>query len=190
MHKMHFRANRRKNSKKIRSQRRIQRLINNDPNNLTRGSNVKISENFWYQRKKRAAQRVDQISKGRLILLSNNYLHDKVRYWMRDSHCQHVFKVSLAEIMIHGPEYICPYCSTPIDMLSFGSVEAIQEHVWNLSNNNIEFAKTNTLGSIHDAYIFYNHLHENHLIMSYEHFDELARKSIQIHQDDKIKKAI
>lgn len=187
MHKIHCKANKGKYTKKMRSQRRIQRL---DPKSFVDAPNIKGSENFWFQRRKKMSQRIEQISKGRLILLSNSYQFDNVRYWVRDSHCHHVFKISFAEIITHGYERVCPYCAKPIDMLCFGSIQAIQEHVWNLSFNNLEFAQKNTLGSIHSPYIFYSHLHENHFIMSYECFIELSRKGIHINKNGKMKNAI
>jgi hypothetical protein len=108
----------------------------------------------WYQQRKRAQQRLRNMSNGSLVIHENGYRGDHVRHWLQNQNCEHVFKASLKEVVIFGATRICPFCNGSKDMERYGSVEAIQEHVYRLSMETVEFLPDNVLSSSGEDYKF------------------------------------
>lgn len=124
----------------------------------------------WYYQRKRASQRLKSLSGGALNLVEDGYKGDMRRHWIKSMSCDHVFKASLKEIVIVGPEKICPFCNGTSEMRRFGSIEAIQEHVHSLSHGNIAFMPENNLGTSDDDYKFACNIHHFIFEGSFEWF--------------------
>jgi hypothetical protein len=126
----------------------------------------------WYQFRKRANQRVRNLSNGNLEIIENGYRGDHERHWLRDQRCEHVFRASLKEVVVIGANYICPFCHGTTDMQRYGSVEAIREHVHCISLGLIEFSADNALASSTEMYKFLCTVHRIILETSFDQFIE------------------
>lgn len=113
----------------------------------------------WYQLRKRAQQRLRNLSDGNIIIIENGYRGDHMRHWMQDLQCEHVFKSSLKEVVIVGAKCICPFCHGASDMQRYGSVQAVQEHVNNITLGQAEFLADNILSSAKTQYRFFCCMH-------------------------------
>jgi hypothetical protein len=127
----------------------------------------------WFAFRKRANQRIRNLSAGNLVIVENGYRGDHERHWLRDLRCEHVFKAGLKEVVVIGANNICPFCHGTTDMERYGSVEAIQEHVHCISLGQIEFSANNSLTSSSATYTFYC---TNHRIVLEASFDEFLEQ--------------
>jgi hypothetical protein len=126
----------------------------------------------WYQFRKRANQRLRNISAGNLVIIENGYRGDHERHWFRDQRCEHVFKASLKEVVVIGANCICPFCHETTDMDRYGSIEAIREHVHCISLGQIEFSADNVLAASTDRYKFICTVHRIILENTFDQFIE------------------
>ena len=125
----------------------------------------------WYQKRKRASQRLRALSPGRIVLIEDGYRGDHRRHWLRNSLCEHIFRASLKEVSVVDAEAICPFCHFPDDLGRFGKLEALQEHVYRRSHGNIAFTEDNTLGSSYDLNEFACLIQGFRFNASYREFD-------------------
>ena len=124
----------------------------------------------WYAFRKRANQRLSNLSAGNLVIIEGGYRGDHERHWLKDQRCEHVFKASLKEVVVIGANCICPFCHGTTDMKRYGSVEAIQEHVHCITLGQIEFASDNVLAESSDIYKFICTIHSIILETSFDQF--------------------
>jgi hypothetical protein len=169
-----------KSIKKLRSQRRLQRLLKKNPNIFKTPSELKSSstKTYWFQKTKRATKKIKHLTNGRVILLSHHYRGDKYRHWVKDTHCRHLFTVSMKQIQKIGDDRTCPYCNPPVDMRSYGDINAIRNHVLELTFGNIDFLPDNTLGLSEENYSFYSYHEKRYFSLSYKAFLEAIDKCI------------
>lgn len=155
--------------KKLRSQRRIQRLLKNNPNIFKTKTELKLSttKTYWYQKTKQALKQINHRTKGRVTLLSHHYKGDHHRHWFKDTSCQHIFNISLNEIQKIGPIKTCPYCNQPVDMRCYGDINNIRHHIMELTFGNIDFHPDNELGASSNTYIFYSYQERCYFSTSY-----------------------
>lgn len=126
----------------------------------------------WYQFRKRANQRIRNLSAGNLVIMEGGYRGDHERHWLRDQRCEHLFKASLKEVVVIGANHICPFCHGTTDMERYGAVEAVQEHVHCISLGQIEFSADNVLAASTDRYKFICTVHKIILETSFDQFLE------------------
>ncbi len=122
----------------------------------------------WYQQRKRASQRLRNLSGGKLLLLENVYRGDHRRHSIKSLECEHVFISSLREFATSGfgadgmenfAKNACPFCTGTNDLRRCGSVAAVQELVWHRSGGKISFAASNILGLSDRYYTFGCEIH-------------------------------
>lgn len=135
----------------------------------------------WYQLKKRAKQRLRAISNGKIRLVTDPsypqmYYGHHIRHWLQDVSTEHTFLASLREVALIGADKINPFINFPIDMDHFGSLGAVQEHVYGLSMGNMSFLTDNELNGVDDLYGFSCALHPHRIEMPFSDFlsDPLA----------------
>jgi len=126
----------------------------------------------WYQKRKRAAQRIRTISNGQIELFEGGYRGDHRRHYFRDLRCEHVFHASLRELAQGNADEACPFCHPVYDVRRYGSVAAIQEYVHQRSDGKISFADNNRLGSRDAHYTFGCHHHRIHFEATFSNFIE------------------
>lgn len=126
----------------------------------------------WYQIRKRASQRIRNVSEGQVILLDNGYRGDHRRHWVKDCRCEHVYRISLKELIQLQGQGTCPFCNIPSDLSRCGSIQAVQEHVYRLSHGNIFFLGNNPLGSVDDTYQFQCLIHSLYFLQPFRRFME------------------
>ena len=112
------------------------------------------------------------MSKGNLSLIENVFRDRHKLHWMRDDRCGHIFKLSIHELSFIGFDSACPFCAPtpPQDLQRFGSIEALQEHVSNISYGNIQFNPMNKLGLADDQYEFSCLIHDINVNLTFEDF--------------------
>lgn len=120
----------------------------------------KPNPNTWYQQRKRASQRLRNLSGGNITIFEPGYRGHQRRHWMRSERCEHIFTASLREVALAKGK-ICPFCHPPVDLSLYGSVAAVQELVYTLSFGNIQFADENVLKNADDLYEFICQLHRH-----------------------------
>lgn len=126
----------------------------------------------WYQFRKRANQRIRNLSAGNLVIMEGGYRGDHERHWLRDQRCEHLFKASLKEVVVIGANHTCPFCHGASDMERYGSVEAVQEHVHCITLGVVEFSEDNVLATSTDRYKFICTVHEIIIENSFDQFIE------------------
>jgi len=131
----------------------------------------------WYAFRKKANQRLRNLSSGNLIIIENGYRGDNERHWLRDQRCEHIFKASLKEVVVVGANYICPFCYGTRDMQRYGSIDAVQENVHCISLGQIEFSADNVLTASTDRYKF---ICTNHRIILETSFDQFLEHKGEI----------
>jgi len=133
------------------------------------------SQDNWYHQKKQAQKRLSSLSKGNIHLVSGIhfgqiYYGDHIRHWLRDERCEHIFKATMREVATVGSDNICPFCNVPIEMIHYGSFDAVAEHVNNLSFGNVLFLEHNTLGKIEDTYQMFCLIHDFRFEIAFDKF--------------------
>jgi hypothetical protein len=113
----------------------------------------------WYKDRQQAEARLQALSNGNLVLLSNIYSRDDERHQLVHEGCGLPFAASLDEVKKIGPDKICPYCHLADDLTRFGAVEQVQYYVIEASQSAVYFYASNTLGSPDDQYSFLCMLH-------------------------------
>lgn len=124
----------------------------------------------WFQLRKRTDQRIQKMSAGVLSIIERGYRGHSRQHWMRDERCQHVFRISLNELSRIDVDAACPYCNPCSDLERFGSIEAIQAHVRELTYGNIHFNSENNIGFADDQYGFYCAIHDLSFNLTFEDF--------------------
>lgn len=148
---------------------------------LSRGSHFfSRGQGGWYHQRRRASQRLRSLSRGTITFYEDGFRGDMQRHWMKNEVCEHVFKASLKEIYSIGHEKICPFCTVTSDLRRFGSIGAVQEHVYRLSHGNIEFMPENVLGSSSDDYLFSCNIHHFIFEKSFHGFLEAPTRACHI----------
>jgi len=135
--------------------------------------NLRLEPNIrgWFQLRKRAAQRLKNISGGTIELAEGGYRGHHVRHWMRHLTCGCLFLASVQEVFDTDADLVCPFCnvSTVDDMTRFGSAAAVRELVhWMASG--VDFPETNNLGRASDDYDFVCTIHDIRLTSSFTDF--------------------
>jgi hypothetical protein len=143
-------------------------LLPGKPHAHTADSRIK----GWYQKRKRAAQRVRAISGDTVVLAEPGYRGHHAKHWWRHDDCGCLFVDSLIGLAKRAPSEICPYCSIESldDLSRLGSVGAVRELVWALSSGNVDFDDGNRLGSAGDDYRFVCQTHNFIFSSSFSNF--------------------
>ena len=128
------------------------------------------TQNNWYQERKKAVQKLRALSSNRIQLMENGYRGHHRRHWLKDTRCEHVFRASLKEVHSVGAKAACPFCHVPTDLRRCGTVEALQEHVNNLSHGNVFLLNSNELGDPDELYQFDCLLHQYRFWAPYRYF--------------------
>ncbi len=124
----------------------------------------------WYAYRKKANIRLRNLSKSQVVIHEGGYRGDHMRHWLQDLRCEHLFRASLKEVVIVGADKICPFCHGTKDMDRYGTIGAVQEHVYGLSNGNIGFLPDNILSSSSEHYWFNCSIHKIRFECSFDRF--------------------
>ena len=159
---------------------RSRRILKSIPHQTPINPFTSNSQN-WYQMKKRAQQRLRALSNGKIRLVTDPsfpqmYYGHHIRHYLLDMETEHIFKASLREVAFAGAEKINPFINSPLDMDHYGSLGAIQEHVYGLSMGNMDFLPDNELSGVDDLYGFSCAIHPHRVAIPFSDFlsDPLA----------------
>ncbi len=124
-------------------------LTHHSGNSCNHSGNV----NNWYAQRKRASQRIRQMTSGQVVLAEAGYRGHHRAHLVQAS-CHHVFLISLRDLAYENFKKACPFCFPIHVMHRYGSVAAVQEYVAERSNHKISFADKNVLGDRDALYTF------------------------------------
>ena len=152
--------------KQLTQQLCLSRDKNHHPPHYHRTGNLK----GWFQLRKRASQRLRNLSYGNLVIVENGYRGDCEQHWLQDLRCEHVFRASIKQAVAVSPDRLCPFCHGATDMERYGSIEAVQEHVNRITNGLIRFCTDNHFATSGDKYKFICTIHKTILETSFDNF--------------------
>lgn len=111
----------------------------------------------WYQQRRRAEKKIRELSGGQILLDPYQiYYHgDDHTHWAVHVACSNRFRLALNELEIEGPEFICPFCHGGL-LSRVGSVDQINEYIFNISHNRILFIKNQPLACTHNPHTFFH----------------------------------
>lgn len=111
----------------------------------------------WYQQRKRAAQKIREISGGQVLLdpYQLYYRGDEYTHWAVHVACGNKFRLSVTELELEGPEHICPFCHGGL-LSRIGSVDQINDYIFKISNGRVMFIKNQPLACTNYPHTFFH----------------------------------